>query len=525
VGAATSIFRDIGVGNCLVASVVVTEDSQSRVRGYGPLPEGAEPPEQIVVQTAGEDPGAPGAAAPTRVPNIPAEQHLPAYGAPEHEPAAFVRPETLAEQPISSQPYPPQIPAPRTGGSQPPAGQPPAAQPPAAQPPAGYPDIDPSGGYPVVQPSGGYPGTEPSGGYPMVQPSGGYPGTDPTGGYPVVQPSSGYPGTEPSGGYPLVQPSGGYPAAEPSGGYPLVQPSDGYPLTEPTGGYPIVDPANAHPASGPTGGYPVIDPANAHPGIEPTSGMPTSGYPHSQAAFDGGPAYGSQPDPHGLAAPPVRRIEPSPPPQRKRLLLGVAAGLAAGLLIFGTTGWFVGRATATTDDAASSASGRLGVFERNQVAINQPDFAGTGLVTLAQGWLPYLSTCTRSGSPGGPELSAGEKVRVRCTLDGMSATFVEYNSTADRDKARDRRLSQAVDAQRLTPGAGPAIKRTTPSERTTGNYVEYAYRLTERGTTRTISGLWWDDAETPVAGYLRAYWKGGVGESWEPMRDLWSRYA
>ena len=61
--------------------------------------------------------------------------------------------------------------------------------------------------------------------------------------------------------------------------------------------------------------------------------------------------------------------------------------------------------------------------------------------------------------------------------------------------------------------------------RTEGNYVEYAYRLTERGTTRTVSGLWWDDAQAPVAGYLLAYWKDGVGESWAPMRDLWSRYA
>jgi hypothetical protein len=37
--------------------------------------------------------------------------------------------------------------------------------------------------------------------------------------------------------------------------------------------------------------------------------------------------------------------------------------------------------------------------------------------------------------------------------------------------------------------------------------------------------MWWDDARTPVAGYLLAYWKEGLGEKWEPMRDLWSRYA
>jgi hypothetical protein len=199
-------------------------------------------------------------------------------------------------------------------------------------------------------------------------------------------------------------------------------------------------------------------------------------------------------------------------------------------VIFGTAGYFTGRKTAPASATAAPTptpqpSSSLGVFEQNQVAVNQPDFAGTGLTTIAQAWLPYLATCVRNGTPGGPALNAGEKNRVRCTLDGMSAIFVEYKSAADRDKARVKALGQAVDARTLTPGAVSATERATPSGRTTGNYVEYAYRLTERGTTRTVSGIWWDDAQTPVAGYLLAYWRDGVGESWEPMRDLWSRYA
>jgi hypothetical protein len=204
----------------------------------------------------------------------------------------------------------------------------------------------------------------------------------------------------------------------------------------------------------------------------------------------------------------------------------------AGLLLFGTGGWFVGRSTsskakpnATPTTPAPTPSGALGIFEQSQVAINQPHFTGTGLAGISQGWLPYLSGCSRSGESGGPTLNAGEKARVRCTLDGMSAIFVEYNSISDRDKARVKTLGQNVDARSLTPGVGPAVQRATPSSRTTGNYVEYAYKLTERGTTRTVSGIWWDDAQTPVAGYLLAYWKEGVGESWDPMRDLWSRYA
>src|SRR4029453_9670051 len=108
----------------------------------------------------------------------------------------------------------------------------------------------------------------------------------------------------------------------------------------------------------------------------------------------------------------------------------------------------------------------------------------------------------------------------------MSAIFVEYASLADRDKDRVKTVSKGDDTQSLAPGAAPPNdSRVAPSKRTTGNYVEYAYRLTERGTTRTVSGIWWDDARTPVSGYLLGYWKDGVGESWEPMRDLWSRYA
>jgi hypothetical protein len=108
----------------------------------------------------------------------------------------------------------------------------------------------------------------------------------------------------------------------------------------------------------------------------------------------------------------------------------------------------------------------------------------------------------------------------------MSAIFVEYDSIAQRDKAREGVLGQNADARTLTPGAGPAVAdRRAPSGRTAGNYVEYAYKLTEGGRSRVVSGIWWDDAQTPIAGYLLAFWKEGVGERWEPMRDLWSRYA
>jgi hypothetical protein len=276
------------------------------------------------------------------------------------------------------------------------------------------------------------------------------------------------------------------------------------------------------PDTNPHASYP-SSPAGGPISTAPTSGTPTSGAPYSTSS-GGTPSYGPF---HGDNTPwdnppfPGRRIEPSPPPDRSRLLIGLLAGLIAGLLVFGVGGFFTGRATAPT----TSATPKLGVFERSQAALNRPHFAPTGLVAISQGWLPYLSTCTRSGETGGPALNAGEKARVRCTLDGMSAIFVEYNSLADRDKARVATLGQNVDARTLTPGVGPVSQRRAPSGRTKGSYVEYAYKLTEGGVTRPVAAIWWDDAQTPVAGYLLAYWQEGLGESWDPLRDLWARYA
>ncbi|MFI7600632.1 hypothetical protein [Actinoplanes sp. NPDC049681] len=230
--------------------------------------------------------------------------------------------------------------------------------------------------------------------------------------------------------------------------------------------------------------------------------------------FEVAPSYSSGP-----------RIEPTPKQPRGRLLVPALAGLVTGLLIFGTGGWFLGRSTAPNPKAAPtvaapSAAPTPGVYEQRQIAINQPKFAGS-LEPVARGWLPYLSGCSRSGEKDGPKLAQGEKARVRCEMDAMSVIFVEYGTTADRDKARVTTLGQNVDARTLTPGVGPTAERATPSGRTSGNYVEYAYQV----SGRTVAGIWWDDSGTPVAAYLLAYWKEGAGEKWDPLRDIWSRYA
>ncbi|MFG1604248.1 hypothetical protein [Actinoplanes sp. NPDC049265] len=225
------------------------------------------------------------------------------------------------------------------------------------------------------------------------------------------------------------------------------------------------------------------------------------------------------------------RIEPSPPRQTNKLLLGILAGLAAGLLIFGAGGFFAGRGTApaaapdpVASNAAPSAPSSLGVYEQSQVELNQAKLTGA-LAPVAQGWLPYLSSCEKNGDPGGPVLNKGEKTRVRCRFDGMSAIFVEYASVTDRDKARVKTLSQNVDARTLAPGVGPAGDKAAPSGRTAGSYVEYAYTVQENKVKQTVAGVWWDDTRAPIAAYLLAFWKSGLGEDWAPMRDVWGRYA
>lgn len=267
--------------------------------------------------------------------------------------------------------------------------------------------------------------------------------------------------------------------------------------------------------------------------MTPTSGAGQTSAPPSWSAPD--PVSGGVPsaDPYGFSVAPAYnsgpRIEPTPKQPKGRFLIPALAGLLAGLVLFGTGGWFLGRSTAgdpaptptTAVTTPAPTAGALPPYEQNQVTINQPKFTGA-LGPLSQGWLSQLSGCSRNGEKEGPALNKGEKARVRCEMDAMSLIFVEYATAADRDKARVKTLGQNVDARTLAPGAAEAtVERATPSGRTNGNYVEYAYQA----SGRVVSGIWWDDAASPVAAYLLAYWKEGTGQSWEPMRDVWARYA
>lgn len=206
------------------------------------------------------------------------------------------------------------------------------------------------------------------------------------------------------------------------------------------------------------------------------------------------------------------RIEPSSrPSESKRFIRGLLSGLTAGLIVFGAAGFLLGHVTNTPPKTPAPA---LPLFERTQQALNRPKFP-PALAPMAQGWLPYLSACAGSGDPGGPALGPGEKAKVRCTVSGMSAVFIEYNSPAEWNKARTTAQKQYSDAATLTPGAGPP----------TASKIEYAYRVTEGKAVRTVSAIRWEESPVPVAGYLLAYWTDGVGSNWAPMRDLWGRYA
>jgi hypothetical protein len=223
------------------------------------------------------------------------------------------------------------------------------------------------------------------------------------------------------------------------------------------------------------------------------------------------------------------RIIPTPRPPRSRLVPGILVGLLAGLVLFGPAGYLFRAATAHPQatptrgptSAASSATGTLSAFERNQLAINQPKVTGD-LAPFARSWLPYITGCNVSGVPNGPKLGDGESTRVVCRYGGVTVYFVQFTAAADRDRSLGRRKSMAADAKPTLPGMADPQQRKAASGNASGNYVEYGFKA-ENG--RQYAAIWWDNTETAVGGFLVAEWKDGLNESWEPLRDLWQRYS
>jgi len=434
-----------------------------------------------------------GAAAPTSGP-APNPQYGPIRSDPAAVPPRYAGPQYGPFHGQGAGAHDEAPPGPGTHGGAPTSGGPGGYGAPTSGGPGGY-------GTPASGGPGGY-------GAPTSGVPGGYgaPTSDGPGGFgaPTSGEPSGYIGT-PTSGVPAGWPTSGAPAG---GGSADAGPVDAF-------GLPI-----SSPSSGALDQY----------GLAPTSADRFTAGEGGSESYSEPDRLASDADRFGFDTPVNRgpRIEPSPKPQRGKLLLGLAVGLLVGLLVFGIGGFFTGRLTANQADPkpgpTAQPSPSLGVYEQSQIAINQPKLTG-GVSILAQGWLPYLSSCDRSGTPGGPALNKGEVTRVRCRLDGMSVIFVKYATLPDRDKARFNILSQNVDARALTPGAAPAGEKAAPSGRTSGSYAEFAYTLDENKVKQTVAGIWWDDTETPAAAYMLGFWKAGLGESWEPMRDVWARYA
>ena len=243
------------------------------------------------------------------------------------------------------------------------------------------------------------------------------------------------------------------------------------------------------------------------------------------------------------AAPdPTGQWQPAPAaPAGTKLGIGLLLGLVIGLVVFGGAGGGIGYYAASGSAPSPSASAgspsvkptspgprgtaSLQPFDKSHMDYNKKKFAGD-LANLAGPWLPWMSLCAKNGDKNGPTLRDGEDVRVVCGAGNLSVAFVQYKSSDARDKARGGYVADNVSAKSLAPGVGNATTRKTPSGVANGNYVEFAYKLSSGDNAgKVIAGVWWDDEKTSTAAYVLAYWVDDLGETWEPLRDVWQRTA
>jgi hypothetical protein len=223
------------------------------------------------------------------------------------------------------------------------------------------------------------------------------------------------------------------------------------------------------------------------------------------------------------------RIVPIPKPARGPIISAALLGLVAGLLVFGPTGYLVGHQTAAAPapkPASSPNSGTpvLPLFEHAQLQLNKPKFTSE-LTPIANSWLPWMTGCAKNGDKDGPRLGDGEDARVACHYANATIFFVRYKSTDERDKAYTKYLAQNIDAKHLASGVGEPTTKKTTSGTVNGRYVEFAYKTSNDANGKPVCGMWWSDASAPIAAYLLAYWSEGLGENWEPLRDVWRRYS
>jgi hypothetical protein len=227
------------------------------------------------------------------------------------------------------------------------------------------------------------------------------------------------------------------------------------------------------------------------------------------------------PDPLSSAglggAPYPRRITPSPPPRRGRLLLGLVIGLVAGVLLAGTAGFLVGRATGAGRPApAPTAPGYLA----DLVAANRAKLTGE-LGTLPQPWLTDVSGCLTDADAGGPGLRSGERAHVFCRDGGMSVHFATYATADEKANNRAYRQQLALGTAAILAGNEAQGRKLGPVTGAAGTYIEYAFKPADGPA---LCGVWWDPDNSNSAVYVELLCES-LGGSWDPLRSVWQRHS
>jgi hypothetical protein len=268
--------------------------------------------------------------------------------------------------------------------------------------------------------------------------------------------------------------------------------------------------------------------ATQHQQWSPTSGPPYPWQPGPLPMSPSGPT-----DQYGLAADVepmsgaglggssyARRITPSPPQPRGKLVMGLVIGLVAGIVLAGTTGFFIGRGTGRGGGEAVAAHSTQPSYLGDLMATNRAKFGGE-LATLAQPWLADMSGCLANTDSGGPQLGKGEQVHVLCRDGGMYIHFVTYASADQKATDRGYRQQLALGSQAILPGLEQPGRKLGGVTGAAGTYVEYATRAADNPA---LCGVWWDLDNTASAVYVDVLCDS-LGGKWDPLRAVWQRHS
>ncbi|WP_033661862.1 hypothetical protein [Salinispora vitiensis] len=252
---------------------------------------------------------------------------------------------------------------------------------------------------------------------------------------------------------------------------------------------------------------------------QPSAG-PAGGEPYGQDQY----GLSTQPSSFTtapLAAPGLqRRIVPSPPPERGKLLRGLLIGVLAGALVAGVGAFFVGRATAPDGGGAAPAAAPQPEKLAELVATNRAAFPDD-LLPLAEPWLADMSGCVADAGSGGPQLSPGQRSHVLCRDGGMYLHFVGYESAEAKAADQDYRQQLALNSGSILAGADQPGRKLGGVTDAPGTYVEYA---TPAGDAPALCGFWWNRDNTETAVYVDVLCDS-LGGGWDSLRAVWQRHS